>query len=293
MEHALTPFVLGELKKYCLSPEGAGVLRSRGGVTVLRVRGPEGGSCILKCFENTASSRELENYRILKSCGVPTLDVLGQSGRSILIEDIEASPVFRLGREEDLSDPAAVRAIARWYRALHEGGRAYAREHGSGMYGEWQRFTEEELDAVRERFGLWESPGMRALREHCGELRAIMDAAPKTLTYNDFYYTNMAVARDGSAALMFDYDMLGAGCAEADLKNAAYWFSEENRRLFFEEYGPADEALTLLDEIVSPAVTLSMAMERDPLPYWAREAMSELERAPELIEALLDKRSRN
>ena len=33
----------------------------------------------------------------------------------------------------------------------------------------------------------------------------------RTLTYNDFYYTNMMVAKDKSSALMFDYNLLGKG----------------------------------------------------------------------------------
>ena len=41
-------------------------------------------------------------------------------------------------------------------------------------------------------------------------------ASTWTLTYNDFYYTNLAVLKDGTSAIMFDYNLLGKGYAYAD-----------------------------------------------------------------------------
>lgn len=286
MEHALDSAVfLEELRRYSLTRGDARLIRSQEGVTVARVRWG-GGTAVLKCFENAAFRREIQNYEILRSCGVPTLAVLGKSERSILLEDLAASDTLRLGAEEDLRDPAVIRAIAGWYRSLHTNGRQYAAQYGAGMYEEWDSFTLENLEAVRDRFRLENSEGLKALMDHYGTLRERMDAAPRTLTYNDFYYTNLAVRKDASAALMFDYNLLGKGNPAADLRNVVYWFSEENKRLFFSAYGEAEPADMLLDRICAPAISLYSALRREIFPAWAREAVAELDEIPKLLAEL-------
>ena len=64
------------------------------------------------------------------------------------------------------------------------------------------------IESIRDRFELADSEGLRVLTDRFGELRKRMDAAPRTLAYNDFYYTNLAVKKDASEALMFDYNLL-------------------------------------------------------------------------------------
>ncbi len=139
------------------------------------------------------------------------------------------------------------------------------------------------IESIRDRFELADSEGLRVLTDRFGELRKRMDAAPRTLAYNDFYYTNLAVKKDASEALMFDYNLLGKGNAAADLRNAVYWFSEEHRKLFFSVYGEADERPLLLDRICAPVVSLYSAMRREIFPDWAKEALRELEEIPTLM----------
>ena len=277
---------LEELMAYGLSSEGMQFFGCKGGVTAARVRYGD-STAVLKCFEKEELRREISNYDILQSCGVPTLAVLGKRESSILLEDIACSLKFRLATESDLCDPAVIRAIARWYRALHEKGRAYVESFGAGMYEEWDKFSLDNINAIRLRFGLGGSRGIDALTEHFDMLRGLLDEAPRTLTYNDFYYTNMAVAKDASEALMFDYDMLGKGCAVTDIGNVTYWFSEENKRVFLSEYGGIDEMLVLLDRICAPAVSLAMAVERSEVPSWVNGELAALENVPELIDRLI------
>ena len=274
-----------ELRAYGLSDWGAALIRSQNGVVVVRVRYGN-GSAVLKYFENPVFRREIRNYEILQGLGIPTPAVLGKTESSLLLEDLSASKEWRLGREEDLGDPAVIRAVAKWYRSLHSRGAGYAARCGAGMYEEWERFTRDNLEALRERFGLRGNPGLEAVADRFEELRARLDAAPRTLAYNDFYYTNLAVRKDRTEALMFDYNLLGKGSPVSDIRNVVYWFSEEHRRLFFSEYGEPDPALLLLDEICAPVVSLVLALDRVETPAWAAEAVEELQRVPALLAEL-------
>ena len=103
--------------------------------------------------------------------------------------------------------------------------------------------------------------------------------ARKTLTYNDFYYTNMVVARDGSAAFMFDYNLLGKGMVVSDLRNVTYSLSPAAKDAFLAAYGPFDPLEEMLDDVVSPVVTLWLACQRQSFPNWAVDALQEVETA--------------
>ena len=271
----MLPLVVSELSAYGLSQASFELIREKDGVIVARVR-DGGSSFVLKAFEDGVSARETENYRILASLGVPILRLYGSTARSVLTEDLASSPDFRLGTEDDLRDPAAVAALARWYRTLHSRGAGYVRRKGEGMYDEWDLFTHGNLVMLGERLGISEHPSFLSLLSRFGELKTAVDRAPRTLCYNDFHYTNMAVARDKSSALMFDYNYLGKGCTANDLLNVAYWLTDEHADLFLREYGGADAELIALQRTVSPVVTLVSALNRGVFPYWAKEALGEL-----------------
>lgn len=64
--------------------------------------------------------REPEYYTLLARAGVPTLAVIGMTDRAIAMEDLNISPRWRLGAEEDLKDPVTARNLAQWYRTLHD-----------------------------------------------------------------------------------------------------------------------------------------------------------------------------
>ena len=275
MEKIVSELINEELTAHGLTGAEYSLIRFKEGVTVARVKA-NGGTLILKAFQNEPSRREIENYRILAILGVPTLRTFGFTPRSILLEDIEASPDLRLGQEADLHDDEVITALARWYAALHARGEEYVRAHGAGMYDEWDMFTPGNLDRLITALGKECEAPLNRLKTRYPELRARMDEAPKTLCYNDFYYTNMAVAREKSAALMVDYNLLGKGCCVNDIMNVTYWFTDRERALFLREYGGVDEGLIELQNLISPVISLVSAVDRGIFPDWAEEAKEEL-----------------
>lgn len=267
---------------------GFDILQQKDGVTVARLHRKE-GSRILKCFSGGASCREITNYRLLGSLGIPTLRVIKAVSDAFIMEDIASSAALRLGEERDMASPGIARALAGWYRLLHDNGRAYAAENGGGLYSEYDMFTAENIARVRR---LSDTGGLnvwRALEAHTGAIAAFMRSLPVTLSYNDFYYTNMAVARDGGSAMMFDYNLLGRGYVYSDLRNVTYSLSPEAGEAFMEAYGGFDPREALLDDVVSPIVTLHMAFQREVFPEWGRQALDEFKNSYHLrLGALVD-----
>ena len=264
----------------------ARILREKDGVTVARVE-CGGASYICKCFAREEHRREIANYALLARLGVPTLRVAATARRSILLEDLETSGAWRLAREDDLGDERTVRALARWYRTLHDAGRAWVAANGADLYDESDRFTRETLARLRLLPGAADLPVWSALDARFGDVRRLLDETPRALAYNDFDWSNMAVARDGSAALMFDYNFLGKGYVWGDLCNAAWPLTPALRAAFLDEYGPHDPREELLHRVVSPIVTLSLAAERPVFPSWGRGALALLrDDVPRALEEL-------
>jgi len=262
-----------ELARMGLPAAGTEILREKDGVTVARVR-DGGASYICKCFDRAEFRREIANYRLLATLGVPTIRVHAATERALLLEDLEASPVWRLATEGDLRDEATVRALARWYRALHAAGRGWVALHGAELYDESDLFSRETLARLRALPGAAGLPVWETLEARFDEVRRLLDALPRTLAYNDFDWSNMAVARDGSAALMFDYNLLGKGTVWADLCNATWPLTGPLRAAFLSEYGPHDPREEIVQRVVSPVVTLRFAAEKAVFPSWGREALA-------------------
>jgi len=112
----------------------------------------------------------------------------------------------------------------------------------------------------------------------------------ETLNYNDFYWTNLAVNNNKKEAIMFDYNLLGIGFRYNDIRNVCSSLSEEAGKVFIEEYGVINENEKIIDDGISPLVTLIFAYIRSKFPNWAKESLAtiyngELEKA---IEKILD-----
>ena len=72
-----------ELEKLNITWQNVTVLEDKDGVTV--ARGASGGeSYVLKCFQNVEFRREIQNYQILSSLGVPTIDVIASTDAALL-----------------------------------------------------------------------------------------------------------------------------------------------------------------------------------------------------------------
>ena len=263
-----------QLAEMGLRIPAASLLASKDGVHVYRVES-EGEKYVLKVFDDTKDRREISNYALLNALGVPALPMIKHTETALLLPDVEACETHRLGVEEDLSDPAVARAAARWYRALHDRGRTADLD---GLYDETDAITVQNMAYVAEKTATRDAPLWRELGGRFSELRAMIDALPRTLTYNDFYWTNLVVAKDKKSALMLDFNLLGKGYAYADVRNVVSSLAGEARRAFLDEYGEGglSAAERRADAVLSPLVTLYFACRREEFPTWAAAELREL-----------------
>lgn len=254
------------------------LIREKDGVTVARLFAGD-STAVLKWFAPGTSTREVDNYKLLASLKVPNLQVIAACTDAIIIEDM-ASPAcpFRLAEEKDMSDEDIARNLAKWYRKLHTSGFSYVQQHGADMYSEASLFTPENIAKVKRNTGLHDLPVWRIVEENYEKIAAHIAAAPMTLTYNDFYYTNMAVARDSSAAMMFDYNYLGKGHVYSDMRNVEYSLSPDAAAAFRAAYGEYDFSHeAAIDAVISPIITLHFAYARAEFPDWALPELKKLQ----------------
>ena len=203
--------------------------------------------------------------------------MLGYTENALLLPDVDADRDYRLGQERDLSDPQVARALAKWYRTLHEKGRAYLSRGEASLYDESDAITPDNMALIAEKTSTADNALWQAIAEHYDAIRSRIDALPRTLTYNDFYWTNLIVSKDRESAFMYDYNLLGKGTAYGDIRNVTCSLSQEAAKAFLEEYGtdiPAEEKRA--DAFLSPLVTLFGACEGDTFPSWAESSLTEL-----------------
>jgi len=252
------------------------LIRSKDGITLYRVES-EGKKLILKVFENQEDAREIDNYLMLSKLGIPTLPLLGYTKNAILLPDVESSDEYRLGKESDLRDPKVARAIAKWYRMLHKKGSAYLFGREIPMYDESDMFTAENMKLVAEKTGTADNMLWQVITENYGMIRSRIDALPRTLTYNDFYWTNLIVSKTDEDAFMFDYNLLGKGIAYGDIRNVVSSLSRKAAEAFMEEYGGGfTEEQKKADAFIAPLVTLVAACGHKVFPSWAKAPLEEL-----------------
>ncbi len=244
-------------------------IQSKDGVHVYRVLA-EKGRYVLKYFEAEPFRREIRAYQILAFAGIPTVEVFSYTDRSLLMEDISHSRFFRMGREEDLSDSGTARRIAGWYRQLHEKGADAA--DLPDLYRETDCLTAERIGTM-ERKGILPHSLAELLEKNLPKFHAIVNSLSETLTYNDFYWTNLIAAADGSEARMLDYNLLGRGYRYADLRNVCSALSGEAAKAFLEEYGGFDPWEKQVDSVAAPLTALAIACERETFPEWADSSL--------------------
>lgn len=262
-----------ELAGMGLCADSIDLIRTKDGVHVARVH-TGGQTAVLKAFETPEYRREIANYAVLRSLGIRTLRVLAETDAAILLEDADASPVLRLGVPEDMQNPALAEKLAGWYRDLHTLDRAWVTTHGDGLYDENDLITPENLALVRARTG--PLPVWKEMDARMDALLSTLRALPRTLTYNDFAYTNLIAARDGSFAFAYDYNLLGKGYAYADVRNVCSALSPAARQAFCQAYGPVDPTEQAVDAVADTLVTLIAACRRPSFPAWARASLQDL-----------------
>ena len=187
-----------------------------------------------------------------------------------------AVPATGWGLAEDLASPEVARRIAVWYQKLHSLGETYVLHHGENLYDEADFFTIENMALIQEKTGTQTMPAWAQLEAQFEEILSLLSRVKRTLTYNDFYYTNLIVAKDTSSALMFDYNLLGKGYAYGDVRNVLSSLSKEAGAAFLEAYGAVDPLEQALDDVVSVVTSLFFACQRKPFPRWAQGMLQEM-----------------
>ena len=232
--------------------------------------------CVLKCYEKDEHKREIKNYLLLQSFGIKTVKVIDFNENALLMEDITKSPTYRLATRADMDAPEIMRKLAKWYRMLHMKGRNYVCNNDENLFCETDDITLENICMVKEKTQTADEPVWTLLEKNYTTLRELINSTPKTLTYNDFYYTNMIVAKDKNEAFMFDYNLLGKGFACADLVNVTYEISETAKAAFFTEYGEYDPKEMQLVKITGTLFALITACKRTVFPDWAKGELETL-----------------
>ncbi len=259
-------------------------IRSKDGVLVYRVICDE-SRYILKYFDKEIYRREITNYEMLQSLGVQTIHILEKTDCALLLEDIVQSNYFRLGIEQDMSDPVIATALASWYKNLHKKGEAYLASNKIDIYSENDYITLENIERISKKTNTVKNHVWDVIKEHYKQIKNQIGNLTQTITYNDFYYTNLVVSKDKLSAFMFDYNMLGKGYAYADIRNVTYSLKKDAKEAFLQAYGAFDKNEMFIDAVASTLTTLHFACLQEHIPKWALEYVMQIENG-ELLRAV-------
>ncbi len=164
-------------------------------------------------------------------------------------------------------------AIAKWYRQLHDKGKKYLKHHSVSMYDELDKITLENIRRIASVTYSIDNELWRMIESQFDAVKKKMADLPRTLTYNDFYWDNLIVAKDRTEAFMFDYNLLGKGTAYGDVRNVTSSMSKIAAEAFCEVYDTSEvESEKIADDILSHLVTLCIACEREKFPIWAEKS---------------------
>ena len=264
-----------ELKKLNIPYSTINLIQNKDGVIVARVQSDE-KSYIIKYFQNEDFKCEIKNYQLLNALNIPTIKVFGFTDSAILMEDISESDTFRLATKEDLDDVVIASKIAEWYKLLHTSSDNFVKESIAELYDETDFITKENIEFIKEKTGTQNLPVWKLIDDNFDIIVSKIKSIPRVLTYNDFYYTNLIVAKDKTSAFMFDYNMLGKGYVYSDIRNVCSSLGEEAKKAFVESYGDFDKSETIVDDVASVLVTLYHAYQRKNFPSWANSTLNEL-----------------
>jgi hypothetical protein len=248
-------------------------IRNKDGIYLYNIE-YEGCSYILKYFDNDEHTREIENYSILRELKIPMIEVFNFTDRALLLEDLNKSQRYRLGIEADLSDITVARVLAEWYTILHSRGAEFAAQSGGNLYRETDIITKENIELIRDKSDTGHNHFWDLILDKLDFILNRVKSLEETLTYNDFFWTNLAVARDKKTALLFDYNLLGAGYRYGDIRNVCSSLSDEAGRAFLEVYGKINEEEKIIDEFVCHLINLIIAYKRPIFPSWAGESLN-------------------
>lgn len=197
-----------ELKKTEIPYSKIDLIQNKDGVIVARVQS-DAKPYIIKYFQNEDFKREIKNYQILDTLNIPTIKVFDFTDSAILMEDISQSDTFRLATKEDLDDVVLASKIAEWYKLLHTNSEIFVKENIAELYDETDFITRENIEFIKSKTGTQNLNVWKLINDNFDIVVSKIRSLPRVLTYNDFYYTNLIIAKDKSSAFMFDYNLLG------------------------------------------------------------------------------------
>lgn len=264
-----------EFEKLGIKADSYEEIREKDGIALIRIKSGK-NNFVFKYFDNTDFRREIRIYEILEEIEIETIKIYKKTKKSVLMEDITASDTLRLGTKADMSDSKVARSLAEWYKKLHEKGYEYLPKHSEYFYSECSVITRENLAFIKEKTKTENFPVWKTIEDNFVVIKTEIDGARKTFNYNDFYYTNLVVAKDKSKAFMFDYNLFGKGTAYSDINNVCWSLSKEAKKVFCDEYGRIDEHEKLVTEISTVLSSLYFASIREEFPDWGNELLDEL-----------------
>ncbi len=264
-----------ELQKLNTPYSTIDLIQNKDGVIVARVQNGT-TSYIIKYFQNDDYKREIKNYQLLKALNIPTVTVFGFTDSAILMEDISQNDVFKLATNEDLNDVIVASKIAEWYKLLHTNSEDFTKENLAELYDETDFIIRDNIEFIKEKTGTQNLPVWKLINDNFDVIVSKIRSLPRVLTYNDFYYTNLIVAKDKTSSFMFDYNLLGKGYVYSDIRNVCYSLGEDAKKAFLETYGEFDKSEIIVDDVASVLITLYHACQIKTFPCWANSTLNEL-----------------
>ncbi len=168
-------------------------------------------------------------------------------------------------------------AVAGWYRVFHAAGRQMLsgdQPRPSFLRRESDSLDEAGILAIGDALGLSDRPVWRQAADHICLLKEAEARLAPTLNYNDFYWTNLALSREGaSRAVVFDYHLLGMGMHYSDCRNVTGSLGERAAAAFRETYGEVDPREPVIDRPLSTLIALFTAIRRPDFPTWAEGSL--------------------
>lgn len=253
-------------------------IRNKFGISVFRiVKGNE--SYVGKYFsaKQMHGRREIGHYTMLNEIGVPTLNVVAHTDSLLLMEDISASGLYRLGTEGDISDIRIAHLVGKWVNLLHTKGRHYAGLSDIPLLDNINNDLDvEKIHIVIRKSGTEDNPFWKSLIENIENIKRTYLLLCNTITYNDFWWDNLAVSKDYSSVIPFDYNCVYRKYAYADVRHILSVLPYEAGAAFLEAYGDYDVKEKVFEDLYWSATGIIAAFNMDELPSWSGKFMDAL-----------------
>lgn len=253
-------------------------LSTRHGHRIWRVHTGD-GTLIIKWFPDRSSAAvEISSYSLLRELGVPTLQVYGVLEDALLLEDLGSSVRWRPASGNDVAKEEVGAAVGRWYKTFHQRGSEFLQQGGHGMpflKRETASIDAQTVGEAARALGLVGNPVWKVAVDSLHLLKLAESSLGVTLCYNDFHWSNLALAREGigsTEAVVYDYHLLGVGMPYSDYRNVAGSLAPEAASAFRDEYGHVDPREGVIDRPLSTIHTLVVASRLPQFPHWAQES---------------------